>query len=78
MKEFKVLGIIPARGGSKSVPRKNIKKLAGKPLLSYVLTAAKKSRFLTDLVVSSEDTEILAVAEKYGGKDVLLKRPKEL
>lgn len=78
MKDFKVLGIIPARGGSKSVPRKNIKKLAGKPLLSYVLTAAKQSRFLTDLVVSSEDAEILKVAEKYGGREVVLKRPKEL
>lgn len=60
------------------MPRKNIKKLAGKPLLSYVLKAAKKSRFLTDLVVSSEDSEILAVAEKYGGRAVVLKRPKEL
>src|SRR3989344_1482876 len=78
IKEVKILGIIPARGGSKSVPRKNIKKLAGKPLLFYVLSAAKKSHFLTDLVVSSEDSEILAVAERYGGKEVVLKRPKNL
>ena len=78
IKEVKILGIIPARGGSKSVPRKNIKKLAGKPLLFYVLSAAKKSHFLTDLVVSSEDSEILAVAERCGGKEVVLKRPKNL
>lgn len=78
MKKFRVLGIIPARGGSKSVFRKNIKKLAGKPLLFYVLRAAKKSHFLTDLVVSSEDPEILAVAKKFGGEGVVLKRPIEL
>jgi len=60
------------------VPRKNIKKLAGKPLLSYVLSAAKKSRFLIDLVVSSDDADILRVAEKYGGEEAVLKRPKEL
>ena len=78
MKSFKVLGIIPARGGSKGVPRKNIKKLAGKPLLAYVLSAALKSRLLTDLVVSSDDSKILAVAKKYGGEKVVLKRPMEL
>ena len=60
------------------MPRKNIKKLAGKPLLSYVLSAAKKSRFLIDLVVSSDDADILRVAEKYGGEEAVLKRPKEL
>jgi len=75
MKSFKVLGIIPARGGSKSVLKKNIRKLAGKPLLFYVLSAAKKSRLLTDLVVSSDDPEILAVAKKYGGQGVALRRP---
>src|SRR3989344_9299987 len=78
IKEVKILGIIPARGGSKSVPRKNIKKLAGKPLLYYVLTAAKKSRFLTDLIVSSDDEKILLVAKKSAGRKIVLKRPKEL
>lgn len=73
-----ILGIIPARGGSKSVPRKNIKLLGGKPLLYYMLTAALKSEFLNRVVVSSEDDEILRVAEKYGGKEVLLRRPKKL
>ena len=74
----KILAIIPARGGSKSVPRKNIKPLAGKPLLYYILTAALGSKLLTKTVVSSEDDEILAVAEQYGGKEVPLRRPAEL
>jgi len=73
--KLNILGIIPARGGSKSVALKNIKKLAGRPLISYVLNAAKRSHLLTDLIVSSEDDAILAVAEKYGGGEVLLKRP---
>ncbi len=74
----RILAIIPARGGSKSVPKKNIKPLGGKPLLYYMLNAALKSALLTKVVVSSDSDEILAVAEKYGGKDILLKRPKEL
>lgn len=69
------MGIIPARGGSKSIPRKNIKLLAGKPLLYYMLKAALGSKLLTNVVVSSEDDEILGVAKKYGGQEVLLKRP---
>lgn len=73
-----VLGIIPARGGSKSVPRKNIKLLGGKPLLFYMLTAALQSKYLDRVVVSSEDDEILSVAKKYGGEKVVLRRPKQL
>lgn len=73
-----VLGIIPARGGSKSVPRKNIKLLGGKPLLYYMLTAALGSARLSRVVVSSEDEEILAVARKYGSDKVVLPRPKRL
>ena len=73
-----ILGIIPARGGSKSVPKKNIYPLGGKPLISYVLTEALKSKLLSKVVVSSDDDEILNVAEQYGGKDILLRRPKEL
>ena len=74
----KILGIIPARGGSKGVPRKNIKLLAGQPLLAYMLQAALGSKLLTRVVVSSEDEEILAVAKKIGGEKVALKRPSEL
>ncbi|MBI2637658.1 MAG: acylneuraminate cytidylyltransferase family protein [Candidatus Sungbacteria bacterium] len=73
-----VLGIIPARGGSKSIPKKNIAKLGGKPMLFYILDAALKSAYLSDVVVSSDDEEILRVAEKYGGAEVLLKRPNYL
>ncbi len=73
-----VLAIIPARGGSKSVPRKNIKLLGGKPLLYYMLTAALGSTRIDRVVVSSEDDEILEVAKKYGGQKVVLQRPKHL
>lgn len=76
--KIKILGIIPARGGSKGVPRKNIKLLAGNPLLYYVLNAALQSTLLTHVVVSSEDSEILNIAEKIGGKEVVLKRPQQL
>ncbi|MDD5558634.1 acylneuraminate cytidylyltransferase family protein [Candidatus Methylomirabilis sp.] len=75
---FRIVGIIPARGGSKEVPRKNIKLLAGQPLLTYMLSSALGSRYLTRVVVSSDDDEILRVAAEYGGEDVCLKRPREL
>ena len=61
----KVLAIIPARGGSKRLPRKNIKMLAGKPLIAYTIEAAQQAERLTDYIVSSEDQEIISVAEKY-------------
>lgn len=74
----RTLGIIPARGGSKGVPRKNIKLLGGRPLLVHVLAAALKARNLSRVVVSSEDDEILKTAEEYGGSAVPLRRPIEL
>lgn len=74
----RILGVIPARGGSRGVPRKNIRSLAGKPLLTYVLTEALKSKLLTRVVVSSEDPEILSVAKRYGRPGVALKRPQYL
>ncbi len=75
----RILGVIPARGGSKSIPRKNITPLGGKPLISYMVEAVLESGMVDDLVVSSEDDEILAVAKKYGeGKVRLVKRPSEL
>jgi CMP-N,N'-diacetyllegionaminic acid synthase len=77
-KKHRILGIIPARGGSKSIPRKNIKPLAGKPLLYYMLSAALKSNHLTHVVVSSEDAEILKIAREIGGDKVLLERPAAL
>jgi CMP-N,N'-diacetyllegionaminic acid synthase len=73
----KVLGIIPARGGSKGVPRKNIKLLGGKPLISYTIELALKSSMIDRLIVSTDDKEISQIASSYGA-DVPFLRPKEL
>ncbi|MCY9546108.1 cytidylyltransferase domain-containing protein [Lysinibacillus xylanilyticus] len=73
----KVLAIIPARGGSKGVPRKNIKELAGKPLIEWTIEEAKKSKYIDRIIVSSEDKEILQVAQKFGA-DVPFVRPANL
>ena len=65
--------------GSKGIPRKNIAPLAGRPLISYMLSAVLDSGRLSDVVVSSDDDEILAVAREYGrGSTSLIKRPAEL
>ncbi|MFJ8457767.1 cytidylyltransferase domain-containing protein [Lysinibacillus xylanilyticus] len=73
----KVLAIIPARGGSKGVPRKNIRELAGKPLIAWTIDEAKKSKYITRLILSSEDSEIIEVAKQYGC-EVPFVRPMEL
>jgi len=73
----KTLGVITARGGSKSIPRKNIKKLAGKPLIAYTIEAAKESKYLTRCVVSTDDEEIAEISRRYGA-DVPFLRPAEL
>ena len=73
----KILGVIPARGGSKGVPRKNIRPLAGKPLIAYAIQEGKKSRYIDTLIVSTEDEEIKKVSEKWGGYCPFL-RPAEL
>lgn len=72
----KILTIIPARGGSKGVPRKNIKLLCGKPLIAYTIEAAKQSGVIDRLVVSTEDKEIAEIAQSYGAEIVW--RPEEL
>lgn len=74
---MKILGIIPARGGSKGVPGKNIKKLGGKPLLQYTSDIALKCRSLTKVILSSDDDEIISVAKKLG-IEVPFKRPSNL
>jgi len=74
--EHKVLALIPARGGSKGVTRKNLRELGGKPLIAYSIEEAFKSRYVTDVIVSSDDEEILSVAQSY--KSRILKRPAEL
>lgn len=70
------LAIVPARGGSKGVPRKNIKPLAGKPLLAYTLEAAGKVHEIDLVVVSTEDAEIKATAQSCGAR--VVDRPLEL
>lgn len=72
-----VLGVIPARGGSKRLPRKNIKPLAGKPLIAYTIEAAKKAGRLTDFLVTTEDPEIKEIAQSFGAP-VPFTRPQEL
>lgn len=71
-----VLGVIPARGGSKGVPRKNIRPVAGKPLLLWTIEAAQRARRLTRWVVSTEDAEIAEIAARAGAQ--VLSRPMEL
>lgn len=70
------LGVIPARGGSKGIPRKNIRPIAGKPLIAWTIEAAKAAKRLDSFVVSTEDPEIAALARAYGAP--VLERPAEL
>jgi CMP-N-acetylneuraminic acid synthetase len=63
-----ILAVIPARGGSKGIPRKNIRLLKDKPLIYYSIINALKSKYITDVYISSEDDEILALAAKFGAK----------
>ncbi|MBW1741775.1 MAG: acylneuraminate cytidylyltransferase family protein [Deltaproteobacteria bacterium] len=73
----KVLAIIPARGGSKGVPRKNIRKLCGKPLIAYSIEVALKSKLIDRVVVSTEDEEIAEISKHFGAEVPFL-RPKEM
>lgn len=72
-----ILAVIPARGGSKGVPRKNIRPLAGKPLLAYTIEVALACPLTTDVVVSTDDPEIRDIALQYGAQAPFL-RPTEL
>ena len=74
--EPRILGLIPARGGSKGVLRKNIRLVAGKPLISYSITAALKSGRLSPVVVSTDDMEIAEISTLFGAE--VLMRPEEL
>ncbi|MFC1590156.1 cytidylyltransferase domain-containing protein [Candidatus Omnitrophota bacterium] len=75
-KKVRVLGVIPARGGSKGVPKKNIRDLYGRPLISYMIDAAKRST-LIDKVICSTDSEEIADAAKRCGADIPFVRPPE-
>lgn len=73
---IEIIAIVPARGGSKAIPRKNVVKLCGKPLLYYTIKEARKSAYLNKIVVSTEDKEIKSIAESYGIE--VIPRPKKL
>ena len=72
-----ILAVIPARGGSKGIPRKNIKLFAGYPLISYSIAAAKQSKSVTRVIVSTDDEEIAAMARAWGAETPFL-RPADL
>ena len=74
--KIRILGLTLARGGSKSVPRKNIKKIAGIPLIGYTIVEALKSNFITRYIVSTDDEEIRKVAIECGA-DAPFLRPNE-
>ena len=70
------LAIVPARGGSKRLPRKNVLNLCGKPLIAWSIEAGNLSKYIDKVAVSSEDSEILNIAKKF--KATTIKRPKDL
>ncbi|HOU42859.1 MAG TPA: acylneuraminate cytidylyltransferase [Anaerolineaceae bacterium] len=76
VKRPEVLAIIPARGGSKGIPRKNIRSFAGAPLIAWSIAAAQQSNTVTRVIVSTDDEEIAAVARQYGAETPFL-RPAE-
>lgn len=72
-----MLAIVPARGGSKRIPRKSIKPLLGKPLIQYTLEAAISSKTITRIIVTTDDAEIHEVAARVPGVDIPFTRPAE-
>ena len=72
----KILVVIPARGGSKGIPRKNIRLLDNKPLISYTINIARCSSYVDDVVVSTDDSEIALISEKFGAS--VVRRSEEL
>ena len=68
-----VLALIPARGGSKSIPHKNIRELAGTPLIAYSIAAGLQAKLVTRTIVSTDDEEIAAVARQYGAETPFLR-----
>lgn len=71
------IAVIPARGGSKRIPRKNIKPFGGKPMIAYAIAAARESGLFEHVVVSTDDDEIAEVAQAHGAT-VPFRRPREL
>ncbi len=77
MSKRKIIAIIPARGGSKSIPLKNIYPILGKPLIAYTIEAAKKSKLIDRIIVSTDHKKIAAVSRKFGAEAPFM-RPAEL
>lgn len=76
-KQKRILAIIPARGGSKGIPKKNIIDLLGNPLLYYSIKSAKESKYIDKVIISTDDEEIAEVGKKLGA-DVPFLRPEEI
>ena len=72
----KILVVIPARGGSKGIPRKNLRLLNNKPLISYSIDVAKSSKYVDDVVVTTDDDEIALISDKFGAS--VIRRSAEL
>ncbi len=76
MKQISVLAVIPARGGSKGIPGKNIRYIAGKPLIAHTIEQAKNAKHVGRVIVSTDSIEIASVSQKYGAE--VIKRPAEI
>lgn len=77
LKNKRILAIVTGRGGSKGIPRKNVRPLCGKPLIAYAVLPAKESKYIDRLIVSSDDAEIIEAAKSYGAEAPFV-RPTEL
>ena len=75
MHQYTMVSLIPARGGSERVPRKNIRMIAGKPMLAYTIEASLQSKYIKRTFVSTEDPEVKAIALQYGAE--VIDRPKK-
>ncbi len=75
--KIKILAVIPARGGSKRLPRKNIRNLCGKPLIAWTIESALSSKYIDKIIVSTDDKEIAEISERYGPMIPFI-RPREL
>ena len=73
---MKIVAIIPARGGSKGIFRKNIVNFSGEPLVSWTIQQVKRSKYVDSVYVSSDDDEILNISREYGAS--IIKRPKNI
>ena len=76
LNEKKIIVIIPARGGSKGIPKKNLKEFIGKPLVEHSIDYAKESKFVDQIILSTDDIKIMSIGQKH--KITSVERPKEI